>query len=205
MKKLFPWISALAIRLLVSTLRIKVEDRGGIFDQPDHPPVILAFWHNRLFLMASFHERHFKGRTARAFISRSRDGQFISDVVAQFGVQAVRGSSSRHGISAALTAIRAAQDDRLELVITPDGPRGPRYQVQPGILRLAQATQRPIIPITTHLGWKIVLKSWDRFQVPLPFSTCRLISEAPITVPADATEAELTAISARVGEALGGD
>jgi lysophospholipid acyltransferase (LPLAT)-like uncharacterized protein len=205
MKKFLPWLCEWVIRLLVFTLRIKIEDRGGILDKPDHPPIVLAFWHNRLFLMPPFWERYCRGRSCRTFISRSRDGQFITDVAARFGVQATRGSSSRHGITAALTAIRAAHDDRLDIVITPDGPRGPCYEIQPGVLRLAQATQRPIVTITTSLGWKMRLKSWDRFQIPLPFSTCRLITEGPISVPENATEADLAAIGARVKEALGGD
>jgi lysophospholipid acyltransferase (LPLAT)-like uncharacterized protein len=90
-------------------------------------------------------------------------------------------------------------------VVTPDGPRGPRYQVHPGILRLAQATGRPIIGVTTHVRWKRVLKSWDRFQVPLPFSRCELISSEPIFVPPEATEEDLAKLAARVAEALGGD
>ena len=205
MKKFLPLFCEWAIRLLVSTLRIRIEDRGGILNQPDHPPVILAFWHNRVLLMAPFWERYCRGRVSMTFISRSRDGQFMTDVAARFGVQATRGSSSRHGMAAALTAIRAAHNERLDIVITPDGPRGPCYQIQPGILRLAQATQRPIVTITTKLGWKITLKSWDRFQIPLPFSTCRLITEAPILVPENATETDLPAIGTRVKDTLGGD
>jgi len=205
MKKFLPWFSEWIIRLLVFTLRVKVEDHAGVLEKPDHPPVILAFWHNRLFLMPPFWERYCRGRVCMTFISRSRDGQFMTDVAARFGVQATRGSSSKHGMAAALTAIRAAHNERLDIVITPDGPRGPRYEIQSGILRLAQATQRPIVTLTTILGWKITLKSWDRFQLPLPFSTCRLITEGPIVVPENATEEELTTIRIRVGEALGAD
>jgi len=205
MKRLLAWFSSLVIRLVGSTLRMTVEDRGGVVDQPEHPPVIVAFWHNRTALMAYFYERYCRGRIALTFISRSRDGQFIADVAAQFGIKAVRGSSSRHGTSAMLAAIRAASDQHVDLVITPDGPRGPRYQVQPGLIHLAQATQRPIVAVTYQLKWKHLLNSWDRFQVPLPFSACRLITGEPIFVPENASDAELAAISARVTEALGGD
>ena len=205
MKRFLAWFSSLVIHLIGSTLRMTVEDRGSILDQPEHPPVIIAFWHNRTALMAFFYERYCRGRTALTFISRSRDGQFMTDVAARFGIKAVRGSSSRHGTSAMLTAIRAASDRHVDLVIPPDGPRGPRYQVQPGLLRLAQATQRPIVAVTYQLKWKRELKSWDRFHVPLPFSTCHLITGEPIFVPENASDAELAAISARVTEALGGD
>ncbi len=205
MNSLLAWFSALLIRVLGSTLRMTIEDRGGIIDQPEHPPVVIAFWHNRTALMALFFERYCRGRTALTFISRSRDGQFITDVAARFGIKAVRGSSSRHGTSAALAAIRAANDPRIDIVITPDGPRGPRYQIRPGLLRLAQATHRPIVAITYKLEWKYQLSSWDRFHIPLPFSTCRLITGEPIFVPENATETELAAINARATEALGGD
>jgi lysophospholipid acyltransferase (LPLAT)-like uncharacterized protein len=205
MKRFLAWFSSLVIHLIGSTLRMTVEDRGGIVDQPEHPPVIVAFWHNRTALMAYFYERYCRGRIALTFISRSRDGQFMTDVAARFGIKAVRGSSSRHGTSAMLAAIRAASDQNVDLVITPDGPRGPRYQIQPGLIRLAQATQRPIVAVTYQLKWKLLLNSWDRFHVPLPFSTCHLVTGEPIFVPEKATEAELAAISARVSEALGGD
>ena len=155
--------------------------------------------------MAFFYERYCRERIALTFISRSRDGQFIADVAARFGIKAVRGSSSRHGTSAMLSAIRAAGDQRIDLTITPDGPRGPRYQVQPGLIRLAQATRRPIVAVTYQLKWKCELDSWDRFHVPLPFSACRLITGEPIFVPENASDAELAAIGARVTEALGGD
>jgi lysophospholipid acyltransferase (LPLAT)-like uncharacterized protein len=204
MKGFSVWLSALLIRLLTATLRVTLRDRGGVMDHPDHPPVILAFWHNRLFLMAPYYERYCWGRTSLALISRSRDGQFISDVAARFGVKSARGSSSRNGISAAMAAIRAAEDEKLDIVITPDGPRGPRYQVQPGILRIAQATGRPIVTITTHLQWKKVLKSWDRFEIPLPFSRCELISGEPIYVPEGATDEELAALAERLAASLSG-
>jgi len=205
MKPFLAWLSWLLIRLIGFTLRMTVEDRGNVVDQPEHPPVIIAFWHNRTALMAYFYERYCRGRVALTFISRSRDGQFMTDVAARFGIKAVRGSSSRHGTSAMLSAIRAASDRNVDLVITPDGPRGPRYQIQPGLLRLAQATQRPIVAVTYDLKWKYQLKSWDRFHVPLPFSTCHLFTSEFIFVPENASDAELATISARVAEALGGD
>jgi lysophospholipid acyltransferase (LPLAT)-like uncharacterized protein len=205
MKSFLVWFSSRVIRLIGSTLCMTVEDRGGVLDQPEHSPVIIAFWHNRTALMAYFYEHYCRGRIALTFISRSRDGQFMTDVAARLGIKAVRGSSSRHGVSAMLAAIRAADDRHVDLAITPDGPRGPRYQIQPGLLRLAQATRRPIVAVTYQLKWKLLLNSWDRFHVPLPFSACHLITTEPIFVPENASVAELAAITARVAEALGGD
>jgi lysophospholipid acyltransferase (LPLAT)-like uncharacterized protein len=205
MKRFLAWVSSSVIHLIGWSLRMTVEDRGAILDQPEHPPVIIAFWHNRTALMAYFYEHYCRGRTAKTFISRSRDGQFMTDVAARFGIQAVRGSSSRGGTSAMLAAVRAANEEKVDLVITPDGPRGPRYELQPGILRLAQATGRPIVAVTYRLAWKRELKSWDRFHVPLPFSRCDLITSERIVVPEDASEEELAALAIRVTTALGGD
>jgi lysophospholipid acyltransferase (LPLAT)-like uncharacterized protein len=205
MNRFYAWLSAGLMRAIGATLRLKIDDRGGVLDRPDRPPVIFAFWHNRLALMPAFAERHCRGRTLLTLISRSRDGDFISDVAAQFGIKAARGSSSRHGFAAALAAVHASRDPRIDIVLTPDGPRGPRYQIQPGLLRLAQTTGRPIVAVTYLLKWKWVLKSWDRFQAPIPFSACHLVTHEPVFVPEQATEAELSAISARLAGALGGD
>ena len=203
MKQLSAWLTYAVIRLIGATLRMTLDDRGGILNQPAHPPVIIAFWHNRTALMASFYHRYCAGRTALTFISRSRDGQFMTDVAARFGIKAVRGSSSRHGTSAMLAAIRAAADPQIDLVITPDGPRGPVYEIQPGLLRLAQATGRPIVAVTYRLAWKRHLSSWDKFHVPLPFSTCRLITSEPFCIPADLSEPEMDKIRTRLTDALG--
>jgi lysophospholipid acyltransferase (LPLAT)-like uncharacterized protein len=205
MRRLLVWLSAAVIRLVGRTLRVTVEDGAQILHRPDHPPVIIAFWHNRIGLFAYLYERYAPERVVYTFISMSRDGQYIAEIAERFGVKALRGSSSRKGMRAALGAVRAARDAHADLAITPDGPRGPRYQIQPGLLRLAQTTGRPIVTVTYHLGWKIELKSWDRFQVPLPFSTCRLLTRGPIPVPEKATEEELVAINAKVAEALESD
>jgi len=199
------WLSSLLIHLIGGTLRITTDDRGDILNQPNHPPVIIAFWHNRTALMAYFYEHFNRNRTAVTFISRSRDGQFMTDVAARFGIKAVRGSSSRHGTSAALAAIRAADDPTVDLVITPDGPRGPRYQIQPGLLRLAQATGRPIVAVTYKLKWKLELKSWDRFHIPLPFSTCHLMTSERVPVPENAADDVVVQVLAQVSKSLGGD
>jgi lysophospholipid acyltransferase (LPLAT)-like uncharacterized protein len=203
MKKMLPGFAALVIRAIAATMRVTTEDHASVLYKPDHPPMIFAFWHNRMFLMAPFYQRYCRGRTNYVFISRSRDGQFITEVAARFGTRALRGSSSRHGMSAALAALRKADDPRADISITPDGPRGPRYQVQPGVLRLAQASGRPIVAADLQLGWKIELKSWDKFQIPLPFSRCRIVLSEPMHVPPDASEEEMTAIGQRLGEALG--
>jgi lysophospholipid acyltransferase (LPLAT)-like uncharacterized protein len=106
-------------------------------------------------------------------------------------------------MTAALAALRKADDPRIDLTITPDGPRGPTYKVQSGVLRLAQSTGRPIVAIDNRIEWKFELKSWDKFQIPLPFSRCYLTTSDPIRVPPEATEEELVALTRWLEEALG--
>ncbi len=88
------------------------------------------------------------------------------------------------------------------LVMLPDGPRGPVYQIQEGIIYLAQLTGRPIIPISNFARWKIRLRSWDRFQIPLPFARCHAYHGEAIWVPREATEAQRDQIRARLEAAM---
>jgi lysophospholipid acyltransferase (LPLAT)-like uncharacterized protein len=81
-----------------------------------------------------------------------------------------------------------------DLTITPDGPRGPCYQVQEGIASLAQVTGLPIVPVTFNLNWKIKVKSWDRFQIPLPLARCEICVGKAIRVPPDVSDEERQAI-----------
>jgi lysophospholipid acyltransferase (LPLAT)-like uncharacterized protein len=122
-------------------------------------------------------------------VSASRDGAFLAAILERFGVQPVRGSSSRRGPQA-LLELRTWAARGYDLAITPDGPRGPRYVVQEGVMSLAQITGLPIVPASYHLSWKIRLKSWDGFQIPLPFSRCEVFSGRIIHVPREATDAE---------------
>ena len=124
-----------------------------------------------------------------ALISASKDGALLAAVLRSFGVEAVRGSSSRRG-GQALLELTSWAGRGYDLAVTPDGPRGPRHIVQDGVMALAQVTGLPIIPYSCRLGWKIQLKSWDRFQIPLPFSHCEMIFGDPIRVPRGATGVE---------------
>jgi lysophospholipid acyltransferase (LPLAT)-like uncharacterized protein len=89
-----------------------------------------------------------------------------------------------------------------DLAITPDGPRGPRYQVQDGVMSLAQITGLPIIPFSYYLYWKLQLRSWDRFQIPLPFSRCELALGKPVCIPREASDAERAALRGQLQQGL---
>jgi hypothetical protein len=146
-------------------------------------------------------KRRSLGKGLVALISASKDGAFLAAILECFGVQPVRGSSSRRGPQALLELTSWAERD-YDLAITPDGPRGPRYVVQEGVMSLAQLTGRPIIPFGFYARRKIQLKSWDGFQIPLPFSRCDLSLGKPIHVPREATNAEREEIRKSIEKTL---
>jgi len=191
-QRLLAWLAANAMRLLAGTLRYRVRGGCGTPNFPDEP-VIFALWHNRLCLCMKVYEgfvrKHHEHENLAALISASKDGALLSSILQNFGVQAVRGSSSRRGGQAMLELTSWAERG-YHIAVTPDGPRGPCYAVHDGVIALAQVTGMPIVPYSCQLGWKIRVKSWDRFQIPLPFSRCAMTFGVPIRVPREASDAE---------------
>jgi len=124
-----------------------------------------------------------------AMVSASKDGAVLAAILECFKVQPVRGSTSRRGPQALLELTTWAERG-FDLAITPDGPRGPCYEVQDGVMSLAQISGLPIIPVSYYLKWKLCLNSWDRFQVPLPFSYCEMRVGKPLYVRREATDEE---------------
>jgi lysophospholipid acyltransferase (LPLAT)-like uncharacterized protein len=161
-------------------------------------PVVFVVWHGRL-LAGAYHQRR---NGLVALISEHRDGEYIARVVERWGYGTVRGSSTRGGTGAMRGLLRELRRGR-SVVLTPDGPQGPREVMKPGALVVAQLSGAPIIPVATGADrvWSVAA-GWDRFQVPKPFSRVRLRYGAPIAVPRDASEAELHEYSERVGTAL---
>jgi lysophospholipid acyltransferase (LPLAT)-like uncharacterized protein len=191
-QRLGAWVIFLALRGLALTLRRRVEDRTGYIDQPSIGPAIYVIWHNRLALCletyrAFIRKRH-PGRSLAAMVSASKDGGFLAGILERYGVQPVRGSSSRRGAQALLELTGWAERG-YDLAITPDGPRGPRYVVQAGVISLAQVTGLPVVPVSYSLSWRIQARSWDGFLIPLPFARWELVVGKPLLVPREATDA----------------
>jgi lysophospholipid acyltransferase (LPLAT)-like uncharacterized protein len=189
-QNLFAWIIYTAIRLVSLTLRFRIEQTDAISIRG---PVIYCVWHNRLALVMPIYWRFCNlNRSAAglaAMVSASKDGALLSAILYMFGVEPVRGSSSRRGAQA-LRELVSWSRRGYDLGLTPDGPRGPACIVQEGVTALAQLTGKPIVPISWCLSRKRVLKSWDRFQIPLPFSLCLVRLAPPVTIPRD-TSAKL--------------
>src|SRR5215471_21540632 len=184
-QQLVAWTVFLVERLVTSSLRCHWRDNSGLADAQDARPVIFCLWHNRLAISMIVHRRH--PRKLAALVSASKDGALLAAVLGKFGVEQIRGSSSRRGPQALLELTSHAKRG-YDLAVTPDGPKGARYVVQLGVIALAQVTGLPIIPVTCNTHSKICRKSWDRFQIPLPFSKCELILNKPIFVPREADE-----------------
>jgi lysophospholipid acyltransferase (LPLAT)-like uncharacterized protein len=183
LQRLVAWGVFLVERLVTVSLRCRWRDLSGLADTHPGKPVIFCLWHNRLAISMLVYRRHH--RQLAALVSASKDGALLAAVLNKFGIEPVRGSSSRRGPQALLELTGRAQKG-YDLAVTPDGPRGPRYVVQQGVIALAQLTGLPIVPVTCNTRWKICLKSWDHFQIPLPFSICELILNQPLLVPREA-------------------
>lgn len=156
-------------------------------------PVIFCAWHNRLALSIPVYNRFvrkpYPHRKMAVMVSASRDGGLLTCVLEHFRVQPVRGSSSRRGPQALLELTSWAEKG-YDLAITPDGPRGPRYAIQEGIIALAQLTGFPILPVSLNLSRKLSVNSWDRFQIPLPWARCEVLMGNIIQVPRETSDNE---------------
>ena len=174
--KLFGWIIAIFIRVVGLTLRWQFEDRSGLSSKPNTGSVIWVFWHNRVFSMPLVYRRYLSLRSGAVLTSPSKDGEIIVQVMKRFRVEAVRGSSNRSSVNALRRLVSYLEENNgSDVAITPDGPRGPAQVLQPGVIKLAQLTGFPILPITILYSRSIVLKSWDKFEIPFPFSKVKVL------------------------------
>jgi len=194
-----------SLRAVTATLRFRYDDPYGVFSGPPQGPLIYCVWHNRLALTMAAYYGFVRKRNPTpgmaAMVSASRDGGFLAGILECFRVEPVRGSSSRRGPQALLELTSWAERG-YDLAITPDGPRGPCYVVQDGVMSLAQVTGLPILPVSFHVSRKIRARSWDRFQIPLPFARCELKVARPVRVPRDCSDAEREALRQELEQTL---
>jgi lysophospholipid acyltransferase (LPLAT)-like uncharacterized protein len=145
--------------------------------------IIYAHWHRHIFVTIY----RFRNTGARPLISLSGDGEIVSQVAVEFGMNPVRGSSSKGGARAFLKLLNAIKEDHSEVLITADGPKGPLRQIKDGTIRLAQKTGSVIVPICWHASRvKILKKTWDKFKIPMPFSTITYAYGQPLVIPGNA-------------------
>lgn len=177
-------LGALTLRLLRLTLRLEIRGQENVmqfWDKGEH--VIVAFWHDRLILLPFA----YKGtRGVRVLISSSKDGELIARTIKKLGLEAVRGSSTRGG-DVALAALHEALAAGYDVGITPDGPKGPRHVAKAGVVDLARASGRPVVPLLMSSVRGKRLRSWDRFFVPMPFDRVIMRWGEPIRITGDAS------------------
>lgn len=182
------WIGARVVRCWMATVRYRYHALGPAVEPSARRPVqkcIYAFWHENMLLLAN----QYGGLGNRVLISQHADGQLIAEMCGYLGFEPIRGSTTRGGVEAVRRIVREGQAG--SLIITPDGPRGPRRQVQRGLVYLAAHTGLPIVPVGLACPRPWRMKSWDRFVLPRPFSRAICLTAEPIVVPADADKEQL--------------
>ena len=192
-----PAFGAAGVRMLALTLRVRREEATVTSLWRDGTPMIYAVWHGRILLLPYL----YGWRAAHVLASRSNDGELVSRFVKSFGLEPVRGSSSRGGAEALRLLAQSLRQGH-DAVVVPDGPRGPRETVKPGLVALARLSGAPIVPIALGASRAWRLRSWDEFTIPKPFARCVVRFGEPIRVSATADRAAQEAARKEVESAL---
>lgn len=173
-------VGSIFVRLLFSTISVReIPNDYSRRLKRQGKCVIYAIWHAHI-LIPVYATRNLG---IKALISQHRDGEYFAQIVQRLGFDVARGSTTRGGAKALLSMIKKIKDEAVSLAIAPDGPKGPRFVAQSGVIILGQKTGFPIIPVSLGLTKYWELSSWDRFRIPKPFSKAIIIYGDPIIVP----------------------
>ena len=184
---LIGWLGTIAIAVIGRTIRWESEGDSHLDDiYKSGNRAIFTFWHGRIFPSTYY----WRNRGIVVMTSMNRDGEAIAQCIRRFGFGAARGSSSRGGLRALAEMAREIRHGH-DTAFTIDGPRGPRYVAKQGPVLLARKTGAAIFCFHISMKHKIQLKSWDEFQIPLPFTRALVLKAEPIWVPADASEPQM--------------
>ncbi|MCP4474803.1 MAG: DUF374 domain-containing protein [Gammaproteobacteria bacterium] len=178
----------MAIRLWATTLRFTPTQ------PPIKQPAIIAFWHSHLLPMWAY----FANNDCFALVSKSRDGKKLGALLEKWHYQVIYGSSSKGGIQALQEMITAAKSHRV--LLTPDGPRGPRNSMKPGALLAAQFADVPIYLVKPKYCGITLTRTWDRSKIPLPWAKVELAISEPIRVNTDLSDEQINAMITRCEE-----
>jgi hypothetical protein len=192
-------IGASLIRLWIRTLRYRYRPMGPALD-PAHLGInghfIYGFWHENILVPLY----HYGRPDVHVLVSQHADGELIAEICRRLKFSLVRGSTTRGGVNAVRNMLQIGETDHI--AITPDGPRGPRRQIQPGLIHLAARTGLPIVVFGIGFQKARRLRSWDQFALPRPWSFATCVTGWPITVPAEADRDEIEKHRLRVQEEL---
>jgi lysophospholipid acyltransferase (LPLAT)-like uncharacterized protein len=159
--------------------------------------LVLAFWHGRMFMAAYY----FRDRDIVVMISQNRDGEYIARVMLRLGNGVARGSSTRGSRGAIVEILRALKQNR-DVALTLDGPQGPRYVAKPGAAYVAWKSGNPVVPFNISVEKKWVVRSWDHFIIPKPFSQAVLMIGQPIYVDARVSDEEIALMEEKIQRSL---
>ncbi len=183
------WLIPRLIRIVITALAVTIrwEFSGNRYHPDSGEQHIFAFWHARLLMMGV----GLKGCKGYTLVSSHRDGGYIADTLLLQGFRTIRGSSTRGGSRALIEMIRQARDEQCDFGFTPDGPKGPREIVKPGIMLLAKKTGIKIYPVmwATRRHWRIT-SSWDHFYIPKPFTKGVFVFGEPLMIQTDASDSD---------------
>jgi len=195
-------VAAAVVGLLGWTLRYRVDDPAGIKERlvPGEPGV-WVLWHSGLLAAPLVLKRFIGPFPASTLTSASRDGAVIASFLICFGVKSVRGSSSRRAV-AALIALKRALKQGDQVFVTPDGPRGPRYNMEAGVVKLAQSACCPLYPVRFSYSSSWRMKTWDRLHIPKPFSTVTIHVGEAHCIPAKLDENDFESCRKNVEDIL---
>lgn len=190
------WLLGLVLRGWGRTLRVRVDAAQLAAAARGNEPVAFVFWHNRLFFATRLLRLSRPGRTIVGLVSASRDGAVLAKFLSFLGVRTVRGSSSRYGREAVHQLVEALKSG-YDIVVTPDGPRGPVYNMKPGAVLAARRANTALVLVGIECRACFALRSWDRFLIPLPGARvlvrCERIEPADLAGESAATLAQLRA------------
>ncbi|MBE0644881.1 MAG: lysophospholipid acyltransferase family protein [Bacteroidetes bacterium] len=172
------WLLRTLIELVNRTITFSSENEAPVRALLDaRRPFVLVFWHGSM----TYPWWRMRSNNAAALVSQSKDGQLLADLLQSWGYSVLRGSSSR-GSKEAMTAMRGAVRDGHVLCVTPDGPRGPYHEMKMGAVRVAQTMNVPLVLVSVGYRRYRRLRSWDRFEVPWPFTRARVLYSDPLTI-----------------------
>lgn len=196
-------IAVSVVRFMWATYRFEVHGEKRIRDLiAEQAPMVLTFWHDGLFVLTWYLSRlSAMGVRVTYLVSPSIDGEFGVRMLSVIGGRAVRGSATRSGVKAVRGLYRATVRDNASPVVAPDGPRGPRHHCKPGAVMLAQLAGVHVLPMACAVRRRWRLRTWDRLQVPFPFTRVAIELGDPYTVSSD-RDVELEAHRAELERVL---
>jgi lysophospholipid acyltransferase (LPLAT)-like uncharacterized protein len=169
------------LQLFIRFIYLSSKKRFFISNKLDNSPILVAFWHNDLIMQPYTYKYIRPKGTIRTLISDHRDGESITKTVEYLGIGSIRGSSSSGGVRALLAAIKELKSG-IDVAITPDGPRGPRYSVADGIVAIAQKSGAKIVIFNTNSTKFWRFNSWDKFVIPKPFGQIDFFVSDPLDI-----------------------